>query len=728
MEKILKNLVYLFVLLVCSVVYSCASADLQEQKKEEVKSEKTASDKTVETKQSLWNYPETKIVTVEDNYFGVSVVDNYQWLENIEDPETKKWTEAQNDLTEKTIFSWKQTNAIEKRLSELWDFDKMQTPVRKGDNLFFRFSQGLQNQPVLYVQDNDGNKKELVNPNKINEEGTTAMDWWYASPNGNYVAYGLSELGSEQSVLHILNVETGDKVGEPIEGCRYASVGWLPDETGFFYSRKLDGDVPGQIDTEQSVRFHKLGTSENEDKIIAKSSIEEGILVSTIDNEGKWLLLVEYMGSSGRAKILLHDIEREETKPVVDNFDNIYEAVVSDGYIYLKTNKDNAENWKIEKVDCETLKWATAIPEHEKDVIDYFGITDDKIVVTYMHDVASKLYIYIINSEEKGYEILKDIKLPVLGSVHGMTISDDGEIFLNFSSYAYPPAIFRYSEENELETFWRAEVPVDVENIVTEQIFYESKDGTKIPMFIVYKKGLEKNGKNHTMLRGYGGFNVTYPLYFSAANAVWIETGGIVAIANIRGGGEYGRKWHRAGMLESKQNTFDDFAWAMKYLSKEGFASPEKISIWGGSNGGLLTGAMVTQYPELFKAALVAVPLLDMLRFHKFLIGRYWVSEYGSSDDEEQFKYIHKYSPYHNIEKNKKYPAVLLTAGEHDSRVHPMHAKKMAAALQLASGSENPVFLWVDTKSGHGQGKSTKLRIREAAMEFGFFLKMLGVD
>ncbi len=718
----MKSFICFLMMVLCTFFYSCASSDLIKEKEvpgEKIEAETAAS----QVKECSWNYPETKVIPVEDNYFGVSVIDKYQWLENNEDPEVKAWTEAQNELTEKTIFGWEHTARVEKRLSELWDFDKMQTPVRKGEKLFYRFIEGLQNQPVLYVEDSDGNRKELVNPNKINEEGTTAMDWWFASPEGKFVAYGLSELGSEQAVLHIINVETGEKVDQPIDGCRYASVGWLPDESGFFYTKRLDGDVEGQTDKEQSIRLHRIGTPEEEDKVIAESTIDEGILISTIDDEGKWLLIIEYMGSSGRARLTLYDIENESTKAVVDNFDDIYEATVSGGYIYLKTNKDGAENWKIEKVNCETLEWETVVAEHEKDVIDYFGVSGEKIILTYMHDVASKVIIYDQNEQTS-----KDVELPVLGSVHHMTIGENGEFFLHFSSYAYPPSIFRYSEEKGLETFWSAEVPFETENIVTEQVFYESKDGTKVPMFIVYKKGLEKNGNNHTMLRGYGGFNITYPLYFSATNAVWLETGGIVAIANIRGGGEYGRRWHRAGMLENKQNSFDDFAWAMKYLAEKEYTSPEKISIWGGSNGGLLTGAMVTQYPELFKAALVAVPLLDMLRFHKFLIGRYWVSEYGSSDDEEQFKYIHKYSPYHNIVDGKEYPAVLLTAGEHDSRVHPMHAKKMAASLQKATSSDNPVFLWVDTKSGHGQGKSTLLRIRSAAMEFGFFLKMLGVE
>ena len=670
-----------------------------------------------------WDYPETKREVVTDEYFGVKVEDPYRWLEENEKAEVQQWTEAQNNFTENTIFGWEQSKKMEKRLSEIWNFDKMSTPVKKGDKLFFRFQQGLQNQPALFVQTGDGAKKELINPNTINSEGTTAMDWWYASPNGKFIAYGLSEKGSEQSVLHILNVETGENVDEPIDGCRYASVGWMHDESGFFYSRKLDGDKPGEIDTEQSIRFHKLGTGSENDEIIAKATLKEGIIVSTIDNEGKWLLISEYMGSSGKARLDIYNILTKEKKSVVDNFDNIYEGEVYSGHLYLKTSKDNALNWKIEKVNCETLEWSTVVPEHEKDVIDYFAISNGKIAMLKMHDVASRVTLLDIDGKN---EI--EIKLPVLGNVQGLSANEaNDEIFINFSSFAYPPAVFRYFS-GELKTFWQADVPVDVTDIVTEQVMYESKDGTKVPMFIIYKKGLEKNGNNHTFLRGYGGFNVSYPMYFSATNTAWIETGGIMAIANIRGGGEYGEKWHQAGMLDKKQNTFDDFAYAMKYLADNKYTSPDKLAIWGGSNGGLLTGAMLAQYPELFKAAVVAVPLLDMLRFHKFLIGRYWVSEYGSSDDEEQFKYIFKYSPYHNIKKEGKFPAALITAGEHDSRVHPMHAKKMVAALQFENRSNNPTFLWVDTKAGHGQGKSTQARIHEAAMELGFFLKMLGVN
>ena len=410
-------------------------------------------------------------------------------------------------------------------------------------------------------------------------------------------------------------------------------------------------------------------------------------------------------------------------KKVVDNFDNIFEGEVYGGYAFLRTDKGGALNWKIEKVNCETLEWTTAVPEHEKDVIEFFSISNGRIVTSKMHDVASKLIIYDLDGKNE-----REISLPALGSAEFNSDPVNKEIYVAFSSFAFPPAIYEYTEEAGMKQLWQAEVPVKTDDIVTEQVFYTSKDGTKIPMFIIYKKGLQKNGKNHTFLRGYGGFNVNYPMYFSAVNAVWIETGGIMAIANIRGGGEYGEKWHRAGMLDKKQNTFDDFAYAMKYLADEKYTNPEKLAIWGGSNGGLLTGAMVTQFGNLFKAAVVAVPLLDMLRFHKFLIGRYWVSEYGSSDDKEQFEYILKYSPYQNIAKDGKFPAVLLTAGEHDSRVHPMHAKKMAAALQYENKSENPIFLWVETKAGHGQGKSTQARIKESAMEIGFFLKMLGVE
>lgn len=676
-----------------------------------------------EQQQVNWNYPETRRELVTDDYFGTKVEDYYRHLENNDAEDVQKWTAAQNELTEKTIFSWTQTPKIEKRLGEVWNYDKMMLPVKRGEKLFFRYQTGLQNQPVLMMQLADGTKKEIIDPNTIDKNGTTAMDWWYVSPNGRYIAYGLSENGSEQSVLHLLDTDSGAEADKPIDGCRYASVGWLPDESGFYYTRKLDGSHEGEIDTEQSVRFHKIGEDAENDEIIAKSSIKEAILFSALDEKGLWLLLTEYQGSSGKAKLALYNTMTKETKKIVDNYDNIYEGEVYDGNIYLKTDKDNALNWKIEKVNCETLEWTTAVPEHEKDVIEYFAVSNGRIVVSKMHDVASKLAIYDLDGRNE-----REIPLPALGSAEFISDPVNKEIYVAFSSFAFPPAIYEYTENDGMKQLWQAQVPVKTEDIVTEQVFYTAKDGTKIPMFIIYKKGLEKNGKNHTFLRGYGGFNVTYPMYFSAVNAVWIETGGIMAIANIRGGGEYGEKWHRAGMLDKKQNTFDDFAYAMKYLADNKYTNPDKLAIWGGSNGGLLTGAMVTQYGELFKAAVVAVPLLDMLRFHKFLIGRYWVSEYGSSDDKAQFEYILKYSPYQNIKKDGKFPAVLLTAGEHDSRVHPMHAKKMAAALQYENKSNNPIFLWVETKAGHGQGKSTQARIKESAMEIGFFLKMLGVE
>ncbi|MBP5201860.1 S9 family peptidase [bacterium] len=687
------------------------------------KKEEESPVKQEQPQQALWNYPETKRELVTDDYFGTKVEDHYRYLENNDAEEVQKWTAAQNDFTEKTIFSWTQTSKIEKRLGEVWNYDKMMPPVKRGDKLFYRYQTGLQNQPVLMMQLPDGTKKELVNPNTIDKNGTTAMDWWYASPNGRYIAVGLSENGSEQSVLHLFDTDSGTEADKPIDGCRYASVGWLPDESGFYYTRKLDGSNADEIDTEQSVRFHKIGEDAEKDEIIAKSSIKEAILFSSLDEKGLWLLLTEYQGSSGKAKLAVYNTETKETKKVVDNYDNIYEGETYGGYIFLKTDKDNALNWKIERVNCETLEWQTVIPEDEKDVIEYFTLSKGRIVVSKMHDVASKLEIYDLDGANK-----REISLPALGSAGFVAEANTDEIYVSFSSFAFPPAIYEYTENDGMKQLWQAQVPVKTEDIVTEQVFYTAKDGTKIPMFIIYKKGLEKNGKNHTFLRGYGGFNVTYPMYFSAVNAVWIETGGIMAIANIRGGGEYGEKWHRAGMLDKKQNTFDDFADAMRYLTNEKYTNPEKLAIWGGSNGGLLTGAMVTQFPDLFKAAVVAVPLLDMLRFHKFLIGRYWVSEYGSSDDKEQFEYIFKYSPYQNIKKDGKFPAVLLTAGEQDSRVHPMHAKKMAAALQYENKSNNPIFLWVETKAGHGQGKSTQARIKESAMEIGFFLKMLGVE
>lgn len=663
-------------------------------------------------------YPPAKRGEVVDTYFGTKVADPYRWLENNEDPEVKKWTAAQNKLTATTLDSYPQTKKFAEQLKKIWNYDKMKVPVARGNKLFYRMTKGLQNQPVLYV--NDGSERVLIDLNTINKEGTTAMDWWYVSPKGNFIAYGLSENGSEQSVLHIMNTADGSTVDTPISGCRYASVGWMPDESGFFYTRKLDGKDPKEIDVDQSIRFHKIGDDPEKDSVIQQAALKEAILVSTIGNEGKWLLLTEYKGSSGKAKLWVYDIVAKKTTVLVDNYDDIWDGGIYNGTVYLKTAKDGALNWKIMAANPKTAVMKELVPAHEKDVIDSFALSNNRILISYMHDVASHLFSFALDGSDK-----KEIELPTLGSVHA--VSGEGsekEAFISFSSYGYPPAIFKYGGTT-LTKFWQAKVDVKTDDIVTEQVFFPSKDGTKIPMFIIYKKGIKKDGSNPMILKGYGGFNVSYPLYFSSTNVVWINNGGVLAIANIRGGGEYGEEWHQTGMLLKKQNVFDDFAAAMTYLSAEKWTSPKKLAIWGGSNGGLLTGAMMVQFPELFRVALVAVPLLDMLRFHKFLIGRYWVSEYGSSENEEQFHYINKYSPYHNVKKDIKYPSALLTAGEHDSRVHPLHAKKMAAELQWATGSTNPILLWIETKAGHGQGKSTDARILEASRELGFFLHEL---
>ncbi len=668
-------------------------------------------------------YPNAERIDSKYTLHGVEITDYYSWLENSDDPKVKAWTNAENEYSEKVIKGYPQTAKLMERLKKLWNYDKMDLPVERGGKIFYEFTRGLENQAVLYM-DVNGQKDELVNPNKINSEGTTAMDWWSVSPSGKYVVYGLSENGSEQSVLHVIDTETKTAVDAPIPGCRYASVGWKKDESGFFYSRKMDGNDPKEIDMLQSIRFHKLGDNFESDAVVAKSTIKEAILVSTIDPDGNWLLIFEYKGSSGKAKVLLYDINEAKMKTVVDNYDNIYEGEVYRNNVYLKTAQDNALNWKIMKVNADTLEWSTLVPEHDSDVISNFGVAAGRMLVVYMHDVASKIKFYNLDDGKA-----VSVGLPVLGSIDSVSADPDGAfVYFKFSSYAYPPTIFKYSEGKGLKQFWQANVGVDCGSIETKQVFFASKDGTKVPMFLVYKKGLELNGNNPVLIKGYGGFNVTYPLYFSSSNVAWIEQGGVLAIANIRGGGEYGEKWHRAGMMENKQNTFDDFAWAIKYLISEKYTNPDRVAIWGGSNGGLLTGAMVVQYPELFKAALVAVPLLDMLKFDKFLIGRYWVSEYGTADDPEQFKYIYKYSPYQNVKSGVKYPAVFLTAGESDSRVHPMHAKKMAALLQYENKSDNPIFLRVEMKAGHGQGKSVAAAMEEVALEYGFFMNQLNME
>ena len=665
------------------------------------------------------DYPATKKAPVKETLHGVTIVDNYRWLEDGKNPEVAKWTEAQNQFTMKKIGAIPETEKIYSRLKEIWNFDRMDMPVPRGDKLFYTKKIGLQNQGALYMK--KGNAEKIVlDPNTLNKEGTTTIDWWYASKNGKMVAYGLSENGSEQSVLHIIDTETGKNLDTPISGCRYASVGWLPDDSGFYYTRKLDGQKSNEIDSFQTIRFHKLGTDPEKDEIIANTTIKEAIIVSSISDDGNWLLISEYKGSSGKARLTLYNAKTKKTTALVDNFDNIYNGEIYKENLYLMTDKDNSLNYKVVKINLKNMKWETFIPEEYASVIQNFTISADRLVVAYMEDVISKVKIFDLKTA-KSYEI----KFPVIGSLDGLSgETEKGDIYFGYSSFAYPPTIFKYDGQ-KLAQFFQANVKADPSIIETKQVFYTSKDGTKIPMFIVHKKGIELNGKNPTIIVGYGGFNVSYNPYFSSNNFIWLEKGGIIAVANIRGGGEYGEKWHSEGMMAKKQNCFDDFAWAMKYLTENKYTNPKKLGIKGGSNGGLLTGAMVTQFPELFEAALVAVPLLDMLRFQKFLIGRYWVSEYGSADDAEQFKYIYKYSPYHNVKKGLKYPTVFLTAGENDSRVDPLHAKKMAALLQDETTSENPIYLYVETKAGHGQGVSTEVTMRENAMIWSFFFKEL---
>jgi len=671
-------------------------------------------------------YPATRIETVYDNYHGITIADDYRWLEDNNDPEVMEWTDAQNAFTEEFIGSLPQTAVIEARLREIWKFEKMEVPARKGDRLFYKKTRGLQNQGVLYVLMN-GAEKALVDPNVLNKEGSTAIDWWYTSPKGKYAAYGLSENGSEQSVFHLMEVDSGKDVDTPIPGCRCSIVGFTPDETGFYYTRELDGAGKGALDAEQSIMYHKIGAKPDNDVVIMKSILQEGTISSLISADGRWILLMNRRGSSGSSKLWIVDTKKRETMVLVDNDDTIFKgAYFLKGKLYIMSNKDHSPNFRIDMVDPATLKWKPVVAQDEKAVLTDFAVTNDRLALLYLQDVVSHLKISNANGKD-----VKEIALPALGAVHDISGSaGERELYIRFSSFAYPMSILKYdagTPEAGLTLFYRPNRKVDPNVLETKQVFYTSKDGTKVPMFIVHKKGLVLNGQNPTLLTGYGGFNIISEPRYSTDNFIWFEAGGVFAVANIRGGGEYGEKWHQAGMLENKQNCFDDFAWAMKYLIDNKYTNPKKLAVQGGSNGGLLIGAMITQYPELFSAALVAVPLLDMLRFQKFMTGRNPVSEYGSAEDAAQFPYIYKYSPYHNIKKQFAYPAVLLTTGNNDSRVDPMHAKKMAAMLQRENSSTAPILLWVDMKAGHGPGKPTDAGIRDSTMAWSFFFEELGM-
>ncbi|MFO7939171.1 MAG: prolyl oligopeptidase family serine peptidase [Bacteroidales bacterium] len=675
-----------------------------------------------------FQYPETRKVDTVDTYFGQQVADPYRWLEDDASEETAQWVEAQNQVTFQYLDAIPFREKIESRLTELWDFPKSSTPFREGGRYFFFKNDGLQNQSVLYVQEDlDAEPQVLLDPNTLSEDGTVALSGMAVSHNGNYLAYAISRGGSDWQELFVKNIETGELLEDHLQWVKFSNISWY--KNGFFYSRydEPTGSELSNKNTYHKVYYHKLGTKQAEDNLLFQNANEPLRNYSTdITSDEKYLLIYETESTSGN-NLYVHNLQTKKTTQLTTNFNYEYQVLDHiDGNLIVRTNY-KAPKYKLIKINVrshEIGNWVDILPE-QKDVLSGCELAGNKLVATYMTDAHSTMKVFDFDGN-----LLQDVELPTLGTVGSVSGKmDSQDLFYAFSSFTLPTTVYKYNlETNQSEIYFKPDVDFDSDRYVTRQVFYKSKDGTEIPMFVVHKKGLELDGERPTLLYGYGGFNVSLLPRFSVSRLIWLENDGVFALANLRGGGEYGENWHRQGMKLNKQNVFDDFIAAGEYLVDNEYTSSERLAIQGGSNGGLLVGAVLNQRPDLFQVAFPAVGVMDMLRYQHFTIGWAWVNEYGSSADSVQFENLYNYSPLHTIDENKEYPAVLVTTADHDDRVVPAHSFKYIATLQEKYQGENPVMIRIQTKAGHGAGKPTTLQIQELADLWSFAFYNMGVE
>ncbi len=671
-------------------------------------------------------YPETPKIAVKDTLHGTVITDNYRWLEHGKNPEVIKWEEEQEKYTRSILDSLPQRKKLVKRFNELWRYDDIGKPskVLNGERIFlWEKRKDDEKWRILTKENEDAEFEVLIDPNlwdpKESLHGTSS------SRDGRYYAFGKSVGGDENPVVRIIEVETKRILPDTLRGRKQYVSSWLPDNSGFYYSAgPLKGEVPpGEENYWGSIYFHKLGTSADEDEKIYyskdKKEMHHGVWISEC---GKYTVF--YRGFFRKNEIYFKHFGEEELIPIATGFDASYFVDIVDDKILIKTDKD-APNGKvyITDVDHPQREFWQEFLLGQKDKLHYVNAIAGHVYAVYQHNAYTVIKIYSLEGD-----YIRDLSFPTLGTgyVSGYWSQDD--IWVNFSSFTYPSVTYKYDFQNDnLDIYKEFPLEIDVEDFTAEQVWYHSKDGTPVSMFLVHRKDLEKNGNNPVKLSGYGGFNYSQTPFFSTTSIVWLEAGGMLAIPNLRGGGEYGEKWHEAGMKENKQNVFDDFIAAAKWLIENEYTNPEKLAISGGSNGGLLVGAVTVQRPELFKVVNCAVPLLDMIRYHKFGPARYWIDEYGSADNPEQFKYLYKYSPYHNIVDDTNYPAIIISAGENDARVDPFHSRKMVARMQNANPNVEPILLLLEKDSGHGGGTTLSMQIERTADTWAFLMNMLGM-
>ena len=674
-------------------------------------------------------YPSTVKIPVIDFYFDIEVVDNYRWLEDDNAEETKKWVDKQN----KTTFSYLENipfrNQIKNRLEQLWDYEKVSAPFKEGDYTYFYKNNGLQNQYVIYREKEDVQAEVFLDPNTFAEDGTTSLSDLSFSKNGKLLAYSISESGSDWRKIIVMDAIDKKIIEDTLVDIKFSGIQWKLDE-GFFYSSydKPEGSELSQMTDQHKLYYHKLGTPQSEDVLMFGGLPEQKhrYVGGSVTRDGKYLFITASKTTSGNISLIKDlSILKSPLLNVDEDYNTdsyLLDAINDNLYIVTNSHAPNKRVVKVSAKDPQEKNWNDFISETEHVLLPSSG--GGYFFARYIVNVMTKVIQYDFKGNDMG-----EIKLPGIGTAGGWNGKiEDETLYYSFTNYHTPGVIYSYNPKTKKSNqFWKPDINFDPDNYISEQIFYTSLDGTTIPMIITRKKGVEYNGKNPTILYGYGGFNISLFPSFSIANAVWMEQGGVYAVPNLRGGGEYGKEWHKAGTQQKKQNVFDDFIAAAEYLIEKNITSPDYLAIRGGSNGGLLVGATMTQRPELMKVALPAVGVLDMLRYHKFTAGAGWAYDYGTSEDsKEMFEYLKGYSPVHNVTNGTNYPATLITTADHDDRVVPAHSFKFAAELQEKQNGKNPVLIRVETKAGHGTGTPVSKRIEQYADIFGFTLYNMG--
>ena len=689
----------------------------------------TAEEKTLK-------YPDTKKGDQTDEYHGTRVADPYRWLED--DVRTSKdvaaWVEAENKVTNAFLETIPEREAIKKRITELWNYEKISAPFKVGGRYFFFKNDGLQNQSAMFVQDAlDAEPKLLLDPNTWSKDGTVALAGMALTDDAKFLAYGTADAGSDWNTWKVFDVAAGKTVADELKWVKFSGASWTLDGKGFYYSRfpepKKDAAFQS-LNENQALYFHTLGTPQSDDKLVyERPDNPKWTVGGSVTEDGKFLIISVGDGTTSRkARVAYQDLTDPKSKPVdlVANHENKFNFLGNDGGVFYFQTDYKAPKYQIVAIDTakpEPKDWKTIVPE-ANEVLDSTDLVGNRFICSYLKDAKTAVKVYEVDGK-----FVRDVALPGIGTASGFSGKrTDTETFYSFSSFDSPTRIYRYDvPTGESKLIRQAKVKFNPDDYEVKQVFYASKDGTKVPMFLAHKKGLKLDGSNPTLLYGYGGFNISLTPGFSVSRLQWMEMGGVLAVANLRGGGEYGEAWHRAGTKLQKQNVFDDFIAAAEYLVKEKYTSPKKLAIQGGSNGGLLVGACLTQRPDLFGACLPAVGVMDMLRFQKFTAGRFWVDDYGSSDNKSEFEALYKFSPYHVLLKNgpKAYPATMVTTADTDDRVVPGHSFKFAAALQAMQTGPAPVLIRIETKAGHGAGKPTAKVIEEVADQWAFLVKTL---